>query len=113
MLLGAIYANEVFAASSQSGVVDVNPDVVASQKKAIQYLEAARAMWKDESKHLVPDVSLLLNLARLYESDSPEKALQCMKEVEKLQREALKATGAAEDQIDPRILNNIAVFQYQ
>src|SRR5690606_2261307 len=68
-----------------------------------------------------------LNLARLYEGESPEKALQCMQQVEQLQKDelarqlAMNNKDASEEEIqaqvkelvDPRILNNIAVFQYQ
>lgn len=112
MILGTIYANEVFAASSQTGVVDIKPEVVSSQKKAIQYLEMVRTAWKDPSKQIPVDSNLLLNLARLYENESPEKALQCMQELEKHTRE-LKQQDGDGGNMDPRILNNVAVFHHQ
>ncbi|RPA77630.1 TPR-like protein [Ascobolus immersus RN42] len=126
-LLGTIYANEVFTACGATGVIDIKPEIMETRKKAIHYFETIRNMWKDPTKHLEPDHNVLLNLSRLYEGDSPEKALQCMQQVEQLQKDELTRQFARQypeateeqiaeyvkEQVDPRILNNIAVFHYQ
>ncbi|EGC45101.1 tetratricopeptide repeat protein [Histoplasma capsulatum var. duboisii H88] len=80
-LLGALFAEEVFAAQSSP----LKEDKSAEVKKATSLLESVRASWKDEKKKLSPDESVLLYLARLYESGSPEKSMQCLQHVEQMQ----------------------------
>ncbi|KAK5990241.1 Tetratricopeptide repeat protein 1 [Cladobotryum mycophilum] len=122
ILLGTIYAEEIFASQNS----DVKEDKAAEMKKAITLLEGVRSAWKDPKKTLAPDASVLLNLARLYETDSPEKALQCLQQVEQLELEQVPAseqpTDVEEDAerqaalrkfLPPQLLNNIGCFHYQ
>ena len=123
MLLGALYAEEVFA-NYTSGTME---DKSAEAKKATALLEAVRLAWKDPQKKLNPDLSVLVYLARLYESDQPDKAMQCLQQVEKLSIEDLlekkkQPKDAASDEasmakfreeLPPQLLNNLGCFQYQ
>ena len=84
-LLGTLYARDIFNARSASA----KEDNLQLHKKTIAYLEAVRLAWKDPQKGLIPDTSLLVTLARLYEADQPEKSLQCLLQVEQLSIEAL------------------------
>ncbi|CAI4219216.1 unnamed protein product [Parascedosporium putredinis] len=95
ILLGTLYAEEVFA----NQAAEVKDDKSAEITKAITLLETVRTAWKDPKKNLNPDASVLLNLARLYESDQPEKALQCLQQVEELEV--------------AQLLNNIGCFYSQ
>lgn len=121
MILGALYAEEVFR-SQKSGIKE---DKSGEIKKAIALLEAVRMAWKDPQKKLTPDSSVLVYLARLYEADQPEKALQCLHQVEQItindmpdkeppegveDDEAWKAR--LREQLSPQLLNNIGCFQY-
>ncbi|KAH6682016.1 RNA polymerase II transcription elongation factor-like protein [Halenospora varia] len=121
-LLGTLYAEEVFA-SQQSGVKE---DKSTEFKKAVGYLETVRSAWKDSKKNLLPDASVLLNLARLYETDHPEKSLQCLQQVEQIEfnqvpddekpeseeEEAALKTSIREG-LPPQLLNNMGCFYYQ
>ncbi|KAI5286804.1 hypothetical protein KEM54_006498 [Ascosphaera aggregata] len=120
-LLGALYAEEVFEAQKNRSKEDKS----AETKKAIGLLESVRATWKDGKRKISPDESVLLYLARLYETTAPEKSLQCLQQVEDMQiaqipederpdiknkdelRNALRGTLA------PQLLNNMACFAYQ
>ena len=124
MLLGALYAEEVFANQVTTGPRE---DKSAEVKKALFFLEAVRVAWKDSSKQLSPDLSVLVYLARLYENDHPDKAMQCLQQVEKLSIEDLsdkkdmpndaeidEATMAKlREELPPQLLNNLGCFQYQ
>lgn len=121
ILLGTIYAEETFAAQNS----DVKEDKSAEVKKAVALLEAVRGSWKDPKKNVSPDASVLLNLARLYESESPEKSLQCLQQVEQLELDQVSSSdtedGAEEPEtrsanrqyLSPQLLNNIGCFYYQ
>lgn len=122
ILLGTLYAEEIF--SSQKS--DAKEDKSAEIKKAIALLEAVRGAWKDPKKALSPDSSVLLNLARLYEIDSPDKALQCLQQVEQLELDQIPASERPKDVADdgevqaairkllpPQLLNNIGCFHSQ
>ncbi|RSM10310.1 hypothetical protein CEP52_003657 [Fusarium oligoseptatum] len=122
ILLGTLYAEEVFA----NQVSDSKEDKSAELKKAITLLEGARNAWKDPKKTLAPDASVLLNLARLYETDHPDKALQCLQQVEQLELDQVPASESPEDVTDeaeikaalrkslpPQLLNNIGCFHSQ
>ena len=80
-LLGTLYAEEVFAAQASG----MREDKTAELKKAISHLEAVRISWKDPKKKITPDSAVLLNLARLYEQDQPDKSLQCLQQVEQME----------------------------
>ncbi|KAI0165930.1 hypothetical protein GGR57DRAFT_142521 [Xylariaceae sp. FL1272] len=123
ILLGTLYAEEVFA----NQFATTKEDKSAELRKAIDYLEQVRAAWKDPKKNLSPDAAILLNLARLYENSSPEKALQCLLQVEQLELDQIPSTeyppGLAEGDnalrnalrknLPPQLLNNIGCFYSQ
>lgn len=123
MLLGALYAEEVFANQAAGNKEDKSGEA----KKAVAMFEAVRLAWKDPSKKLTPDLSVLVYLARLYETDQPEKAMQCLQKVEKMniddmiEKEDLPEGEEPDelmisnfrDELSPQLLNNLACFQYQ
>ncbi|PTB67420.1 TPR-like protein [Trichoderma citrinoviride] len=121
ILLGTIYAEEIFTSQNN----DNKEDRSAEMKKAIALLEGVRNSWKDPKKALSPDASVLLNLARLYETESPEKALQCLQQVEQLEidqiPESERPTDVPEAEVQaalrkflpPQLLNNIGCFHFQ
>lgn len=121
-LLGTIYAEEVFATQYGNSAEDKTQEF----KKAISLLESVRLAWKDPKKNLIPDASVLLNLARLYEVDQPEKSLLCLQQIEQLELAAIpeeekpKDTEAEEamkqkirENLPPQLLNNMGCFHYQ
>jgi RNA polymerase-associated protein CTR9 len=122
VLLGTLYAEEVFA----SQFADSKEDKSAEMRKAITLLEGVRTAWKDPKKSLLPDSSVLLNLARLYESESPEKALNCLLQVEQIQIDQIPDSVHPEEELEPaelrialrkflppQLLNNIGCFYSQ
>lgn len=121
MLLGALYAEDVFANQAAGSKEDKSTEA----KKATALLEAVRLAWKEPQKKLTPDSSVLVYLARLYEADQPEKSLQCLQQVEQLSMNDLTDKDPPEDvepdahiaqlreQLSPQLLNNIGCFQYQ
>ena len=122
ILLGTLYAEETFASQDS----DTKEDKSAERKKAFSFLGSVRAAWKDPKKNLSPDASVLLNLARLYESESPEKALQCLQQVEQLELDQIPDSEYPKDVTDPaeirtslrkflppQLLNNIGCFHFQ
>jgi RNA polymerase-associated protein CTR9 len=122
ILLGTLYAEEIFASQDS----DTKEDKSAEMKKAFSLLEGVRSAWKDPKKNLSPDASVLLNLARLYETESPEKALQCLQQVEQLELDQVPeseypkaVTDEAEIKaalrkfLPPQLLNNIGCFHFQ
>ncbi|KAG0652082.1 Tetratricopeptide repeat 1 [Hyphodiscus hymeniophilus] len=122
ILLGTLYAEEVFSSPPSTS----KDEKTAEFKKAIGYLENVRTAWKDPKKNLVPDASVLLNLARLYETEQPEKSLQCLQQVEQMQLDQLPQDDKPEDpdevaawknnlreNLPPQLLNNIGCFHYQ
>ncbi|KAL4817841.1 acyltransferase-domain-containing protein [Aspergillus spinulosporus] len=122
ILLGALYAEEVFAAQ-KSGTKE---DKSAEAKKAITLFEAVRALWKDESKKISPDESVLVYLSRLYEQTAPDKSMQCLTQLEELQLAEIpdeeRPEGLEDEQeikaalrvnLPPQLLNNMGCFLYQ
>lgn len=122
ILLGTLYAEEIFA----SQYSDSKEDKTAELKKATALLEGVRSAWKDPKKALTPDASVLLNLARLYETDFPEKALLCLQQVEQLELDQVSDSDHPKDVTDegeikaavrkflpPQLLNNIGCFHAQ
>lgn len=121
-LLGTLYAEEVFMTQQTNSKEDKSLEF----KKAIGYLESVRSSWKDLSKNVMPDTSVLLNLSRLYEHDQPEKSLQCLQQVEQmeydqileeekpksLEEESLLRVSIRES-LPPQLLNNMGCFHYQ
>ncbi|OAQ70423.1 RNA polymerase-associated protein CTR9 [Pochonia chlamydosporia 170] len=122
ILLGTLYAEEIFASQKS----DSKEDKSAEMKKAITLLEGVRNAWKDPKRTIAPDASVLLNLARLYELDQPEKALQCLQQVEQLEMDQIPESERPVDTEDeanaqaelrkllpPQLLNNIGCFHSQ
>ncbi|KAL8670479.1 MAG: hypothetical protein Q9168_004988 [Polycauliona sp. 1 TL-2023] len=121
MILGALHAEDVFR-SQASGIKE---DKSAEVKKATTLLEAVRLAWKDPQKKLTPDTSVLVYLARLYETDHPEKALQCLQQVEQMaindmpNKEPPDGTEADEawvtklrEQLSPQLLCDVGCFYF-
>lgn len=122
VLLGTLYAEEVFTSQS-SGEKD---EKLTETKKAISYLESVRNLWKDPKKNISPDPQVLLNLARLYETEQPEKSLQCLLHVEQIEianiSDSEKPEGdetspeyqqALRECLLPQLLNNQGCLLYQ
>ncbi|TLD33408.1 hypothetical protein PspLS_00564 [Pyricularia sp. CBS 133598] len=122
ILLGTLYAEEVFATQ----YANVKEDKSAEIKKAISLLEGVRTAWKDTKKNLPPDAAVLLNLARLYETEHPDRALQCLQQVEQLEIEQIsdadrpqgiedesQLKAAVRKLLPPQLLNNIGCFHTQ
>ena len=123
VLLGSLYAQDVFA-NQFAAVKDDRSNLL---KKAISLLEAARLAWKDPKKTAIPDSAVLYCLSRLYETDQPEKSLQCLQEAQQMaENELPESVKALYDDIEdeqlradrlrehltPQILNNIGCFLY-
>ncbi|CAG8043967.1 unnamed protein product [Penicillium salamii] len=120
-LLAAIHAEEVFAAQKSGGKEDKSNET----KRAITLLEAVRSMWKDEKQKLSPDESVLVYLARLYESTAPEKSMQCLTQLEQIQLAGIpeesrpdiddpaELNSALRESLPPQLLNNMGCFLYQ
>lgn len=122
-LLGTLYAEEVFASERSA----VKEDKSVEKKKAIGLLESVRAAWKDQKKHMSPDSSVLLNLAWLYEAEHPDRALQCLQQVEQMELDQIaeaveKAPEGVDEathrdtlrkQLPPQLLNNMGCFYFQ
>ncbi|KAL8913701.1 MAG: hypothetical protein Q9171_001551 [Xanthocarpia ochracea] len=121
MILGALHAEDVF----RSQVSGIKEDKSTEAKKATTLLEAVRLAWKDPQKKLTPDTSVLVYLARLYETDQPDKALQCLQQVEQMTLndmpnkeppdgvEADDAWAAKlREQLSPQLLCNIGCFHF-
>jgi RNA polymerase-associated protein CTR9 len=121
-LLGTLYAEDVFTAQNSNS----NEDKSAELKKALKYLEDVQKAWRDPKKNATPDQSVLLNLARLYEADHPEKSLKCLEEVEQMEIDAIPEEDHPEDLeedyeiraalrelLPPQLLNNMGCFHFQ
>jgi RNA polymerase-associated protein CTR9 len=129
-LLGMLYAESVFAAKitgTQSQEIQKQKDEINNQrKKAIGLLEQVRAAWKDPKKKTSVDPAILLNLARLYETESAEKSLQCLRQVEQIEMEAIpedmrpagiedkeEMQQALRELLPAPLLNNMGCFLFQ
>ncbi|CBY00969.1 hypothetical protein IAQ61_011872 [Plenodomus lingam] len=121
-LLGTLYAEDVFAAQNSKSTEDKSAEL----RKALKYLETVQSAWKDPKRKAVPDQSVLLNLARLYEIDHPEKSLRCLEEVEQMELDAIpeedypegiedpiQVKAALREFLPPHLLNNMGCFHYQ
>ncbi|KAI4591631.1 hypothetical protein KJ359_012748 [Pestalotiopsis sp. 9143b] len=122
VLMGTLYAEEVFANQYAAS----KEDKTTEMNKAIQYLENVRSAWKDPKRNQLPDASVLLNLARLYENDQSGKALECLQQVEQLELDQIPASeypadvedpaaikSALRKNLPPQLLNNIGCFYSQ
>ncbi|KAL9637320.1 MAG: hypothetical protein Q9204_001924 [Flavoplaca sp. TL-2023a] len=121
MILGALHAEDVF----RSQISGIKEDKSAEVKKATTLLEAVRLAWKDPQKKMTPDTSVLVYLARLYETDHPDKALQCLQQVEQMtindmpNKEPPEGVDADEawsaklrEQLSPQLLCDIGCFHF-
>ena len=122
ILLAALYAEEIFAVQRSGSKEDKSTEV----KRAIGLLESVRSMWKDEKQKLTPDESVLVYLARLYESSAPDKSMQCLTQLEELQIAGIPESARPDDianeddmkavlreSLPPQLLNNMGCFLYQ
>lgn len=120
-LLGVLFADEAFANQAAGGKEDKSMEA----RRAISWLESVRVAWKDPKRKLKREVSVLLNLARLYEGDEPGKALACLSEAEEMliadiNEEDLPEEVGDEDEerrakrelLPPQLLNNIGCFHF-
>ncbi|TVY60671.1 Tetratricopeptide repeat protein [Lachnellula suecica] len=123
-LLGTLLAEEAV------GNHYVAPKDDKSAHRAIRLLESVRASWKDSKSTHLPDAAVLLKLARLYETEYPDKALQCLLQVEQLEidriaelEDHIDVKESSETQTDlrnalrhfspPQLTNNIGCFYFQ
>ncbi|KAJ6094620.1 hypothetical protein N7467_002133 [Penicillium canescens] len=122
ILLGAIHAEEVFAAQKADSKEDKSTEI----KRATTLLESVRSMWKDEKQKLSPDESVLVYLSRLYESTAPDKSMQCLTQLEHIQIASIpedarpegiededSMNAALRESLPPQLLNNMGCFLYQ
>lgn len=134
ILLGALQAEEVFAAQRSGN----KEDKTGEAKKAISLLESVRTLWKETStssnnssssggKKISPDESVLVYLSRLYEHTAPDKSMQCLAQLEQMQLTELDAAVPVADveqdeetrqaalraNLPPPLLNNMGCFLYQ
>ncbi|KAJ5081367.1 hypothetical protein NUU61_009631 [Penicillium alfredii] len=122
ILLASLYAEEVFAAHRAGSREDKSTET----KRAISLLESVRAMWKDEKLKLSPEESVLVYLSRLYEITAPDKSMQCLAQLEKLQISSIPEDDRPQDieneddmnkalreRLPPQLLNNMGCFLYQ
>ncbi|KAF2157949.1 TPR-like protein [Myriangium duriaei CBS 260.36] len=121
-LLGILYAEEYYNEQQAA----VKEDKSAEMKKAIGLLEQVRVQWKDPKRRLQPDANVLLNLARLYEREHPERSLQCLQQVEQIELDQIPdedrpddvedqaaADALLRESLPPQLINNIASFHFQ
>ena len=122
MLLGVLYAQDVFA-NQAAGLKEDNS---IELKKAVALLEAVRLAWKDPKKKITPGSSFLICLSRLYELEQPEKSLQCLQQAEQMALDDIPDKDKPDDvednamiipklreQLAPSLLNNLGCYQYQ
>jgi len=95
IILGCIYANEVFQPS-------VKDEKKPERQKAAQLLERGRSFNENSTKR-ENDLLLLHLLSRLNENDNLQQSLHYSQEVALMQEEI-------DGEVSPRLSNNIAVF---
>ena len=121
-ILGSLFAEQVF----ENELAAVKEDKSADHKKAVAFLEAVRIAWKDPKRNFEPDLNILLTLANLYGTESPDKALHCLEEAKKILLESLsddeKYLNIEDEEernrkqaewLPPPFLNNIGCYQFQ
>ena len=122
-LLGILHAEDVFSNQTAAGAKE---DRSQEAKRAIAMLEQVRTAWKDPKRKAPPDQAVLLNLARLYEVEQPERALQCLQQVEQMELDHISEDDLPDEVGDeeaerrvrrellsPQLLNNIGCFHFQ
>lgn len=122
VLLGALQAEEIFELQKSGNKEDKSSEI----RRAINLLESVRLLWRDESKIISPDESVLIYLSRLYEQTAPEKSMQCLTQLEQMQLadvpEELRPQDvenedqmkmALRENLPPELLNNMGCFLYQ
>ncbi|TKA28948.1 hypothetical protein B0A50_03359 [Salinomyces thailandicus] len=122
-LLGILYAEDVYINQANGGKEDKSVE----QTKAVGLLEQVRVAWKDPKRKASPDAAVLLNLARLYEAEQPDRALACLKQVEQIELDeiaedddrlpesigdAVEEQRARRELVTPSLLNNIGCFHF-
>jgi RNA polymerase-associated protein CTR9 len=120
-LLGVLFAEDVFNAQAAGGKEDKSTEA----RRATNLLEQVRVAWRDPKRKAKKETTVLLNLARLYESDEPGKALACLKEAEEMLISEISDDDLPEEVGDdeeearvkrellpPQLLNNIGCFLF-
>ncbi|KAG0126328.1 hypothetical protein HOY82DRAFT_570367 [Tuber indicum] len=111
-ILGTLYADEVLSAIPRTGFSASKEDVTVLHRKAISLLENVRFTWKAETKkNDAHHETILLSLARLYENDQPERALQCLLQVEEIYKYLID--NGDDVMIPLQLTNNIATLYWQ
>ncbi|CAZ82941.1 unnamed protein product [Tuber melanosporum] len=111
-ILGTLYADEVLSAIPRTGFSASKEDVTVLHRKAISLLENVRFTWKAEAKkNDAHHETILLSLARLYENDQPERALQCLLQVEEIYKYLID--NGDDVMIPLQLTNNIATLYWQ
>ncbi|KAI9874485.1 MAG: hypothetical protein M1823_007673, partial [Watsoniomyces obsoletus] len=101
-------------------------DKKSPEKRALELLEGVRKSWKDENSKFKSDETVLLYLARLYETERPMESLKCLNEVEAMQLDKIpdderpeweegkesEYVTALRENLPPQLLNNIACQLY-
>ncbi|KAF2181843.1 protein prenylyltransferase [Zopfia rhizophila CBS 207.26] len=121
-LLGTLYAEDVFSAQASKSKEDKSNEL----RKALKHLEDVNKAWKDPKRKISPDSSVLLNLARLYEADHPDKSLKYLEEAEQMELDDIPEEdhpegiedgpmlkAALREFLPPQLLNNMGCFHYQ
>jgi RNA polymerase-associated protein CTR9 len=124
-LLGILHAEDYFTAP-EANANTKDDERAEAWKKAVTYLEGVRTAWKDPKKSLTTNTDVLLTLARLYETDSPDKSLQCLQQVEQEELENMPESqrpkgiedaealrSATREQLPPQLLNNMGCLHFQ
>ena len=123
-LLGCLFAEDYFQRRPATTSKDDKKPV---EKRAADLLEKVRKSWKDENSKAKPDETVLLYLARLYETEKPMESLKCLNEVEGMQLEKIPDDerpdfvegdeagyiASLRENLPPQLLNNIACFLYE
>ena len=121
-LSGLLSAETVFANQATGNKEDTSNE----RRKAIALLENVKNSWKDTRRKVSPDSAVLLNLAKLYEADAPERSLACLQQVEQMELDEIpdedrpddiedeeEERKAIREQLSPQLLNNIGCFHFQ
>lgn len=120
-MLGVLHAESYFDNKINASAAESATDL----QKALALLEQVRTSWKTSKRS--PDSNVLLNLARLYENDHPERSLQCLEQVETMELDEIAdedlpddvgsdetaRLNARRELLAPQLLNNLGSFKFR
>lgn len=109
-ILGTLYAHEVLSTIPRSGFAGPKEDIPGLHRKAVALLEGVHNVWKNEKRTDPANEALLLTLARLYEHDQPEKAVQCLQAVYQIYLDVKETDKSI--LIPIQLINNIATLYW-